>query len=211
MAANLADHIPIRAVQTVSGNTPLTNAVNEKAGQTFLEGVPVMGNNGVIQEWDATVGAASPTRGIIGIARAAGANLASDGAGAPGAFQQVGAPGAIATYGKVTGQSAAVNIAYGTPFSDGRTLFEVANDDTIWEAQFDNAAGGAFTPAQTDIGKHYGLTKDTTGHWYVDNQKSTLGTNTVLVIVGVNPADGFIAGARVRFKFEKTIQQFATV
>lgn len=212
MAAVLSDHQPIRVVQTVSGNTAQTDAKREKAGQTFLEGVPVMLNAGVIQEWDANVvEPATSTAGIAGIARQPGSNLGSDGKGAPGPFTGVGAPAASPTFGSVLNQANAVNFTPGAPFVDGRTVFELANQDTIFEATFDSANGNTAnaTTAETDVGKHFGLTKDTTGHWYVDRQKVTQGTNTVLVIEKLNPLDGPLQNGRVWFKFESGIQQLA--
>lgn len=212
MAAVLSDHIPIFAARTVSGQTPQTVAQNEKASQTFLSGVPVMLSSGVIKEWDTTVTEpATATAGIAGIARSPGANLASDGKGAPGAFTGVGAPAAFPTYGSVQFQSSAVNFVPGSPFTDGRTLLEVANADTVFVAQFDDAGGSTTnaTTARTMIGKHFGLTKDTTGHWYVDFAKSTQGTNTVVIIVDLYPTDGAMQNGRVMFKFEQGICQLA--
>lgn len=212
MAAVLSDHQPIRAVQTVSGNTPQKDSKREKAGQTFLEGVPVMLNAGVIQEWNATVTEpATSTAGIAGIARAPGSNLATDGAGAPGPFTGVTGVGAAPTFGSVLNQSSAVNFTPGAPMVDGRTPFEIANQDTIFEATFDSADGNTTnaTTVETDVGKHFGLTKDTTGHWYVDRQKVTQGTNTVLVIERLSPLDGPLLNGRVWFKFESGIQQLA--
>lgn len=209
MASHLADHQEIKVVKTISGNSPPTLAKNEKSAQTFLSGVPVMSLNGVIQEWNATIAnPATAATGIAGVTRQAGSNYATDGAGNPAPFGQVGAPGTSNTFGKVPYQPSAVNFIPGSPMADGRNIFEVASHDSIFEAQFDDAANGTFTPAITDIGKHYGLTKDATGHWYVDFSKSTQGTNTILVIVAVNPNDGFTANARVWFQFEKSQCQF---
>lgn len=215
MAAVLSDHQPIRAVQTVSGNSPLTLAQKEKAGQTFLEGVPVMtvisGSLTVVQEWNATwLEPATNAGGIAGISRKAGSNLGSDGTGAPGPFTPVGAPAASPTFGSVLNQPNAVNFTPGAPFVDGRQIFEVASDDTIFEATFDSADGNAAhaTTLASDVGSHFGLTKDTTGHWYVDRQKVTQGTNTVVVITALNPLDGPLQNGRVWFKFEKGIQQY---
>lgn len=210
MAGVLSDHQPIRAVQTVSGNSPQTDSQNEKATQTFLEGVPVQLNAGVIQEWDATVTEpATNVAGIAGISRVNGSNLGSDGKGAPGPFTPVGAPAAAPTFGKVLNQASAVNFTPGAPFVDGRTLFEVACEDTYFEATFDsndaNAANA--TTAQSDVGKHFGLTKDATGHWFVDRQKVTQGVNTVVEIKALNPIDGPLQNGRVWFKFESGIMQ----
>lgn len=212
MPANLTDHLIIQAVKTISGNTPLSDAKPEKAGKTFLEGVPVMLTSGFCQEWDAAVGPASPTVGIIGVSKEPGSNLGSDGAGAPSLpFGSVGFPGTSSTFGSVQYQPSAVNIAEGSPMSDGRTQYEVAVEDTIFLGQFDNAAGAVaadYTPVNADIGKEYGLTKDATGHWYVDKNKNTVGTNTVVVIEAIDPSTGSIVNGNVLFRFLKAIQQF---
>jgi hypothetical protein len=211
-AAKLTDHLIIQAIKTVSGNTPLTDAKSEKAGGVFLEGVPVMLSTGVVKEWDAAVGAASPTVGIIGISKQPGANLGSDGAGAPSLpFGSVGFPGSSTTFGSVQYETSAVNIPMGAPFSDGRTIYEVAIDDTIFIGQFDNAAGAVdadYTPVIGDLSKEYGLTKDATGHWYVDKNKNTVGANTVVEIVGFDPSMPLGVNSNVLFKFLKAIQQF---
>jgi len=214
MAANLTDHLIIQAIKTISGNTPLTDAKPEKAGKTFLEGVPVMLTSGFTQEWDANVAAASATVGIIGVSKQPGANLGSDGAGSPSLpFGSVGFPGTSSTFGSVQYQTSAVNIAEGAPFSDGRTIYEVAVEDSIFLGQFDNAAGAVaadYTPVNSDIGKQYGLTKDATGHWYVDKNKATAGTNTVVVIVAIDPATGSIVNGNVLFRFIDSIMQFVS-
>jgi hypothetical protein len=210
-AANLTDHLIIQAVKTISGNTPLTDAKPEKAGKTFLEGVPVMLTSGFIQEWDANVAAASPTVGIVGISKQPGANLGSDGAGSPTLpFGSVGFPGTSTTFGSVQYEPSAVNIPEGAPFSDGRTIYEAIVDDSIFLAQFDNAAGTVaadYTPVAADLGKQYGLTKDATGHWYVDKNKSTVGTNTVVVILAIDPGTGSIVNGNVLVRFIDSISQ----
>lgn len=215
MAAVLSDHQPIRVVQTVSGNSAKSLEFPEKASQTFLEGVPVMLNNGFIQEWNATanISVGTPTAGIAGVGRQPGSNLSSDGKGAPTAFTGVGAPGAAPIFGSVLNQSSAVNFTPGAPMVTGRTPFEVATADTVFEATFDSADGNA-TNATTNvnmIGKRFGLTKDTTGHWYVDAQKVTQGTNTCVIVQQLSPIDGALQNGRVWFIFEPALQQIAGV
>lgn len=204
MAANLADHQPIRAVRTISGNTPNTQSINEKLTQTFLNGVPVQLSAGVVQEWDG----ATIAVGIAGVALQSGSNYSSSGKGAPGAFGSVGPPGTSVTFGSVLFETSAVNIPHGAPIADGRTVFEVANDDTIFEAQIDNSAAGAFASLQTQIGSQFGMTKDATGHWYVDLNKT--GGSAVLIVIGFNPNDLLGSnGARAYFQFLNASQQLS--
>lgn len=196
---NLTYHQPIGTVETTSGLTPLTGSNPELAGQTFKYGVPLQLSGGYIQQWDG----ATLTAAILGFSLTTGLNLATNGAGAPGPFAQIGPPGAIQTYGNVPNQPSASNVAVGTPISDGRTLFEASIGLNIFEATFDSSTGTVaanYTPTQAMIGTQFGLTEDANGQWYVDNGKVTPGTNTVVVMVGVNPIDGFIINARVRFQ-----------
>ena len=204
MAAFLTDHSAIIAVKTVSGNQPQISAYKEDAGRTFLNGVPVELAAGYIQEWDGTTVAA----GILGVGTTFGSNLGSPGAGAPGPFTGVGFPGTSTTFGSVPFQPSAVNIPHGAPMSDGRQLSYIANADSIFEGQIDNASGANYTLLVTDIGKEFGLTKDVTGHWYIDRNKVTVGVNTVVVVVDTT-IDGLIANARVLFKFVETAWQLA--
>lgn len=215
MAANLTVHTPMGSVQTISGNTAMTAAQAELAGQTFLMGVPVqLATSGYVQKWDGATVAA----GIVGISLQQGANLNTNGRGVPGWFSQVGPPAAIQTYGAVPNQPPAYNIALGTPPTDGRNYFERAISDTIFEGQFDNSAGSVaadYTPTITDIGKQYGITFDAGGSAYVDKGKAVAGTSTVVEIVGINPNDlvqagtplTYILNARVRFVFLPSAQQ----
>ena len=205
MAANLTYHEPIGSVETTSGLTPFTAALLEHSGQTFKIGVPIQLNAGFAQQWDGT----TLTAAIAGFSLTYGLNLGSNGKGAPGAFGQIGPPGAIQTYGNVPNQASAVNIAVGTPISDGRTLIEAALGLTIFEATFDNSAGSVaadYTPTQAMIGTQFGLTVDASGQFYVDGGKVTPGTNTVVEMVGINPIDQtatggvYIVNARVRFQ-----------
>ena len=216
-AANLTVHEMIGAVQTISGNTPFTNAISEKASQTFLQGVPVQLNAGYVQKWDG----ATYTAGILGFSLQPAVNLASNGKGTPGLFSQVGPPGATVTYGSVPYQASASNIPVGAPMTDGRTYFEQANNDTIFEAQFDNSNGTTapdYTPTISMVGSQFGLTFDASGYAYVDGNKTTVGTNTCVVIVGFNPDDlvqagtpnTYIANARVRFQVVPASQQIAS-
>lgn len=203
MAATLADHMEIRAVKTVSGNSPRTTAIGEKSAQTFLSGVPVqVAASGFVQEWDG----ATVANGVAGFARIAGSNYATNAKGAPGVFGSVGAPATISTFGTVQNQASAVNIAHGAPFADGRTLFEMAVSDTIFEAQIDDSTGAAILSTQAMIGTKRGMTKDATGHWYVDLSK-----NNLVIIIGFNPADAIgTSGARAWFTILDSAQQLVS-
>lgn len=215
MAANLAYHQPIGSVETISGLTPFTNSQPEKSGQTFKLGVPVQLNAGYIQQWDgATIAAA-----IAGFSLIPASNLGTNGKGSPGGFSQIGPPGAIQTYGNVPNQPSAVNIAVGAPITDGRTLFESSTENTIFEATYDNSAGAVaadYTPTQSQIGTQFGLTVDANGQFYVDGGKVTAGTNTVVVMVGINPIDMtatpnvYTINARVRFQVLAAARQIFT-
>jgi hypothetical protein len=207
---NLTTHSPILSIMNRANTAPLTDSLAEKSGQTFKFGTPVQSNAGFCQAWDGTTVAA----GILGVAESFGLNLASNGLGAPGMpFGPIGAPGAIQTYGFVPNEPSAVNIALGTPISDGRTLFVQANTDNTFEAIFDSSTGTVaanYTPTQAMIDTtagQVGLTVDANGFWYVDGGKT--GASAVVQIVGVNPLDGFIVNARVRFKFLPAAQQIA--
>lgn len=211
MAANLTYHEPIGSVETTTGLTPLTNSQPEQAAQTFKMGVPVQLNAGYVRQWDGTTMTAS----IAGFSLIPASNLATNGAGAPGNFGQIGPPGTIQTYGNVPNQPSAVNIAVGAPITDGRTLFEVAVGNTIFEGTYDNSTGSnaaSYTPTQAMIGTQFGLTVDASGQFYVDGGKVTAGTNTVVQMVGINPIDttatgAAIVNARVRFQVISAARQ----
>jgi|SRR3974390_549069 len=200
-AANLTTHVPIIQVQNKANTTPFTYANPELAGQTFLFGSPLMLDaTGYTKVWD---GATIAANTILGVSESFGLNLGSNGAGAPTPpWGGITGSGAIQTYGSVPNQPLAVNIALGTPVSDGRTLFMSPDPDNVFEAIFDNSTGSVaadYTPVQSDIGKSYGLTKDANGYWYVDKGKT--GASAVLQVVGINGVDGSIVNAKVRFCF----------
>lgn len=203
MASLLANHSPIEVVQTKSDNTEYTQSFDEGAGQTFYLGAPVMLNAGNVVIWDGATVAA----GILGIAEEDAHNFASAGLGAPSAFTPVGFPGTGDTFGKVPNQPNAVNIAEGAPFAQGTIIVVQANLNTVFRGQTDNNTGAATTPTLANIGTQYGLTVDANGHWYVDFAKTTVGTNTVLVMIGLDPIDGSVANARIIFQFTKSAMQ----
>lgn len=189
--ANISVHTPMFPVETISGNTEKTDAIPEKAGQTFLGGVPVQLNGGFVQKWDGATIAA----GILGVSTTFGQNLPSNGAGAPAqGYGQVTGNKALQTYGSVINEANAVNIALGTPAIDGRTLFSVANQDTLFQIQVDNSAGTTannYIPTVNNMqGNTYGITFDAGGTCYLDINKNTPGTNTIFLVVDYDSVDG---------------------
>ena len=196
--ANLTTHLPIIQVINKANTTPFTSSQPEAAGQTFLSGVPVQLNgSGYVQQWDGTTVAA----GILGVSESFGLNLGIAGAGAPvPPFGGVTGNIATQTYGSVVNQPLGVNIALGTPVSDGRTLYMEPNQDNIFQALFDNLTGTVaadYTPVQASIGLTYGMTKDANGYWYVD--KSKTGGSAVVQIISL-PLGSYV-NAPVNFVF----------
>ena len=188
-AANLTTHLPILQVLEKAGTTPFTSSQPEAAGQTFLSGTPVQLNgSGFVQAWDGTTVAA----GILGVAESFGANLGSAGLGAPVApFGGVTGNIAIQTWGSVVNQPQGVNIALGTPVTDGRTLYMEPNQDNIFQALYDNSTGivtANWTTTQATIGAVLGMTKDANGYWYVDGGKT--GGSAVVQVVGLPMGPG---------------------
>lgn len=176
----------IYAIGTVSGNQPRMRRIIEEAGQTFILGTPVMINNadGGIQAWDGTTVAA----GIAGFSKEPASNLGAT-PPSPTTFNiGIGGPsgaasGKVLTFGSVPYQPNAINIPRGAPLNDGRVGFETADADSMFYGQ----VGPAQTAVASDVGKSYGLTIDTDGHWYVDRTKT--GGSAVVEIVKLDPND----------------------
>jgi len=160
--------MPIKADGSVSGNQPRVQRPPENAVQTFIGGTPVQLDTGNIEEWDGATIAA----GIAGIAYEDASDLA------------VAGVAETAHFGSVPNEGAAVNIFRGAPLNDGHIGVEVAVQDTLFHAQ----VGAVAVPAGA-LGAHYGLTKDTDGHWYVDTAKVTVGADTVLQVVRLDEND----------------------
>jgi hypothetical protein len=194
--------IPILPVQSISGNQFRATRIIEEASQTFLSGTPVAvtAADGGIEAW--TVNTQGPGQGgICGISYEAASNLASTGKGAPTPFSPFLGLGSTITFGSVPNESSAVNIPHGAPLNDGRVGFILPTADVIFSAILGNA-GSPATPGATNVGKQYGLTIDSSSkYWYVDTNKTTAGTNTVLTVVGLDPRDVPAAGTRVLFQF----------
>ena len=194
MAALLSYHTPIIPIITTSGNTEQTQGIPEKATQTFKTGVFVQLNAGFVQQWDGS----TYTNGILGVSLIPASNLATNGAGAPTNFGQITGTGAIQTYGYVPNQPNGVNIALGTPITDGRTLVALANSDTIFEIQCDASSGATYGLTQANVGTQYGVSIDGNGTMYLDIAKVTVGTNTCLQVIKLNPIDGLINNNRAQ-------------
>jgi hypothetical protein len=205
-AANLTTHLPILQVLEKAGTTPYTSSQPEAAGQTFLSGSPVQLNGtGFVQAWDGT----TVTAGILGVSESFGSNLGSAGLGAPVApFGGVTGNIAIQTWGSVVNQPSAVNIALGTPVTDGRTLYIEPNQDNIFQALYDNSTGTVtanWTTTQATVGAILGLTKDANGYWYVDGGKT--GASAVVQVVGLPMGPGL--NSLVNFVFLNAAIQVA--
>lgn len=212
MAVNITNHDPITVGKTVSGNTELTKGdLGELAAQTFKRGVPVqLTAAGFVQQWDGSTIA----KGIAGIGLQIGQNLPSNGFGAPPlGFGQVTGPKAIQTWGSVQFQANAVNIALATPASDGRTLFAVANLDTIFRIQVDNTAGSTsnnYIPNQNNMaGNQFGITFDASGQAFLDISKNTVGTNTVFEVMEYDQVDGNLVNGHVFGRFTQAAAQLS--
>jgi hypothetical protein len=206
MAALLTKHYPVLALMNSVDTTPLQLEIPEAATQTFPLGVPVQLTGGYVAIWGGAY-----ANLIAGFSRTLGQNLATNGAGAPSPFGQFGPPLAIQTWGNIPTQANAVNIALGTPVATGRTLFDVAIASTIFEIQCDASSGVVYNPTQANVGGSFGLTLDAgNASVYLDLAKTTVGTNTAVMIVGLSPVDGIINNARVRCKVLQANQALFT-
>jgi hypothetical protein len=166
----------IHSIQTVSGNQARMRRLPEEAGQTFLAGTPVQiaAGDGGLKAWDGVTTAF----GVAGFSKEAGNNLAVLGTTPTAAVN----PNPQPSFGAVPFEPLAKNITRPL-FIDGRQGFEVAVLDTVFLGQ----VGPAQSTVLTDVGKQYGLTLDTDGHWYVDKTKT--GASAVVVINKLDPND----------------------
>lgn len=187
MAALLTAHLPIIPVSTLSGNQEYTRDLPEGSGQTFLPGTPVSLSSGNVIAWTGTPNY-SPGN-ILGITALRGKNLASAGAGASPVFGSIGYPGGLGAVQDVINQPAAYSIYHGAPFTDGLAIVSLATLDTVFEVQVDASSGTTYNATTALVGTQIGLTVDATGYWYADLAKTTVGTNAVASVVGLNPLD----------------------
>ncbi len=198
--------VPIQPVSTVSGvHNFKANRIIEEAGQTFASNTPVQvdsSTDGGLAVWDG----ATITIGIAGISYEAASNLGSTGAGAPVPLQPFSGPGAVAgTFGTVPNEASAKNIAHGAPLNDGRCGLWENVADTVFAAAF-GTTNAATTPLVTDVGKAYGMTKETTSpYWYIDKAKT--GASAVATVVDLDPRVPAAPGSLVFFTFLPVTQQ----
>jgi hypothetical protein len=212
---NLTTHLPITVAQTRTNTTEQTQAYPELSGQTFPFGaICQLTSAGYNQAWDGS----TYVRGIVGVSLQPAFNLGTSGAGAPPPFGSVGAPGSPTTYGTVPNQTAAVNIPAGATFSDGRSNIAQAVPTTVFRGQVDNSAGSVaadWTPTIANVGKEYGATQSSAdGTWYIDLSKTTVGTNTAVTIVALDPeylaagsTTSSVANGQVYFCFTAAVSQ----
>jgi hypothetical protein len=215
MAALLSTHDPMRVVSTISGNAEATQSFLEAATQTFPAGSIVsLNGSGDTIAWAGTAPGTTPA--VIGVTALPGGNYATAGAGASPIFGNYGFPGGV-TYGSVPNQPNAVNILHGAPFITGETLVWLAVSDTIFEGQVDASSGSTYNATEAIVGTQLGVTIDSGGSMYIDLAKTTVGTNTLVLIVGLDPLD-LVSGSvttqvnngHVYFKFIQTLSQATT-
>ena len=190
--------VPIVVRQSKTNNAPVVANVGEKASQTFKAGTIVALSTGYIAAW----GGVNPSgaAAIAGVSIVAGSNLTTANTAK------------TLTFGSVPNQSSAVNIPVGAPANDGKCEIYTGNSNTIFAGTFGNN-GNAATIAVTDVGVHYGLTIDSgSNYWYVDKNKTTVGTNTAVQVEGIDPmtsANGtsISANTLALFSFEPAVIQ----
>jgi hypothetical protein len=184
----------------------------EEAGQTFVEGTPVMvlstgigAADGGVAVWDGT----TLTRGIAGIAIQNANNLGTTGAGQPQPFSPVLGPGSvIGNYAANSNQSLAVITPPMVPFSDGTIGFYIAAPTTRFIGKLGTSA--TVTPVATSnaqVGLIFGLTKDSGNNfWYVDTNKT--GGSAAVLITGLSPLEPVgTVGGHVIFTFLPAVAQ----
>jgi hypothetical protein len=192
--------VPITQVKTLGANTgPQVANPPEDAAETFKAGtvVALNGSGNLIAWAGANPGGAAA---IAGISIVAGSNLS------------VAATAQTLTFGSVPNQSSAVNIPVGAPPNDGHCEIYTGSPNNVFQGTFGNN-GNTATPAASDVGVHYGLSIDSgSNYWYVDKNKTTVGTNTAVQVVGVYPdpnqgGAAFSTKTQVQFVFEDAVVQ----
>lgn len=87
----------------------------------------------------------------------------------------------------LNGQFATVLTASGTAYTAQLTSTYTGGVIAATGAGTDTP--GPVSPTIASVGTQYGLTVDANGNWYIDFNKTTVGTNTVLVVIGLYPGD----------------------
>ena len=176
----------IQAIGTQSGNQERMRRLAEKAGQTFLLGVPLQFDTvaGGLKEWDGVTVAS----GIVGVSKEPASNLAATGVKQ---FQTL-------SNSPVPNQPLAQAIVRGAPYNDGRVEITLADTDI----QYFGQVGPAQVTDPTMPTKQFGMTKDGDGHWFVDTAK--VGGAAVVQIVKLDQSD---ITRGVWFVFLPTAQQ----
>jgi hypothetical protein len=198
MAFTTSTPVPFQWVNNQNSISPAATqgSYGESATQTFKVGTPVAVASGTVAAWGGTDPAGLPV--ISGISTQPGQNLTT------------ASTAQVASFGSVPNQSSAVNAYMTGPVPLGTNTFLKAGAGNVFRGLLGNN-GASATPAITNIGTAYGLTKDsTTGCWYVDTNKSTSGTNTAVVIVALDPltsANGsnITANTLVDFVFQSAV------
>jgi hypothetical protein len=189
---------PYRVSITGQGTQP-SQRMLEKAGQTFQQGVPVQvdvaGATGFIIECPSMTSAATAL--IQGISQEAASNLTTSGV----------AQTQNLSY-KVPNQPNAVVTPIGAPPNDGTVGLYIGMDQQTFVGLLGNSTTAANAIlAQSMVDSLMGLTKDaTTGFWYVDMIKTTVGAGACVQIVSLVDAVGTLNG-RVEFRITKAAQQ----
>lgn len=190
---------PIKAVSGgATEGHPEIRRLAEESAQTELRGTPVVADADLMYEASAAITDATSVL-LAGFTSEPFHNLTTQDTAK---HLSAGAP---------QNQPSATIIPLGAPLSDGKIGVIIANGDTLFEGAF-GTTDVATLPAAADVGKIYGLTKDTgNSYWYVDKAKTTLGAGAIVTIVALHPQDvidGLVAGSRVIFRVNQVNRLF---
>jgi len=195
-------NLPAKVYKVVNNpaGTPQARRLLEKAAQTFKMGVPVVvDSTGYLIE-SPTISSALK---IAGFSQEQAANLTTS-----------GIPKVMALTQTPQNQPAALIIPGGVPPNDGRCGVNIADDNS----QFILPCDLGHTPAVTDVGLIYGLTKDaTSGQWYLDTAITAAGSGAIAQITEIPVITGDplaptppIPGGLMVFRITSAGQQFST-
>lgn len=170
----------------------------EELSQTAVLGTPVQitAADGGLAAWSGTIG----SNLIAGITMENFNNLGSTGAGAPVGFSPITGPGSVVgNYSANPNQPLATINPPMTPMSDGRLRYWIASPGTVFIAKLGTSA--TTTPvatSQTQVGKPFGLAKDSgNNYWYVDSNATN-----VVEVVAISPLETIgTVGGHVLFVF----------